>query len=69
MQTNRESNRMQDAKMREEELSNLQMRLANKIRAEKEARSEMERLRQELYSRFYITWPVLKPVFWSSQKS
>ena len=35
--------------MREEELSNLQMRLANKIRAEKEARSEMERLRQELY--------------------
>ena len=22
-----------------------------------------------VYSRFYITWPVLKPVFWSSQKS
>ena len=23
----------------------------------------------DTYSRFYITWPVLKPVFWSSQKS
>jgi len=49
MQTNRESSRMEDAKEREEQMSNLQMRLANKIRAEKEARSEMERLRQELY--------------------
>merc|ERR1712071_559955 len=46
---NRESSRMEGAKEREEQMSNLQMRLANKIRAEKEARSEMERLRQELY--------------------
>lgn len=49
MQTNREADRMQAARDREEQLNNLQTRLANKIRAEKEARSEMERLRQELY--------------------
>merc|ERR550519_3110243 len=49
MQTNRESSRMNEAKDREEQLTNLQVRLANKIRAEKEASSEMERLRQGLY--------------------
>ena len=49
MQTNRESNRMQAARDREEALNKMQLQLANKIRAEKESRSEMERLRQELY--------------------
>merc|ERR1712168_1575750 len=37
MQTNREADRMQAARDREEQLNNLQTRLANKIRAEKEA--------------------------------
>lgn len=49
MQTDREFGRMAAARDKEEKLNDLQIRLANKIRAEKEARMEMERLRQELY--------------------
>merc|ERR1712036_85446 len=48
-QTVRESNRMQLSRDREEALNELQLKLSNQIRQEREAKDEMERVRQELY--------------------
>jgi len=48
-QTVRESNRMQLSRDREEALNELQLKLSNQIRQDREAKDEMERVRQELY--------------------
>lgn len=48
-QTARESDRMKVGRDREEALNELQLKLSNQIRMEREARNEMERVRQELY--------------------
>merc|ERR1712142_884795 len=48
-QTQRESDRMERSRDKEEALNDLQLKLSNQIRMEREARNEMERVRQELY--------------------
>lgn len=48
-QTNRETSRMDAARVKEEAMSKLQEDLSYRIRMEKEQQFEMERLRQELY--------------------
>ena len=49
MQTTRENNRMAEIREKEEAMNQLQSKLGQKIRTEREQRNEMERLRQELY--------------------